>query len=116
MSNLYAKAVENNGGGLSLYVFSSLTNNEVFVCYDYEYRSLALLDDMQALAEHDSVDGWVGNEMDNEWYQSFNDLYWINNINVVVAEVKDGVIVVHPEKMGKAASDAFAPLLPTDND
>lgn len=100
MANLYAKVIEDNGGGLHLYVMDS-TDTCIYAHYGYEYRPGALTEDIKALIETDSVTDWEGYEENvaEEWEKLDIECTSRN----IVADVTDSKLTLFPEKMGRAA-------------
>jgi len=65
-SNLSYKVTENNGGGISLWVFDDGNGNQ-FAHTSYEYHPDSLLEDIKALYKADnSVTDWDGNSLLDE--------------------------------------------------
>lgn len=103
----YAKVIEDNGGGLSLYILDSDTNRCIFAHSGYEHRPGCLTQDLETLQKDDSVGGWEGNdrEMAAEWAT-----LGIDGVGrELVAEVADGKMYIYPEDMGYAARLEFCP-------
>lgn len=101
----YAKVIEDNGGGLSLYIMDSDTNRCIFAHSGYEYRPGCLIQDLETLKVDDSIGGWEGNdrEMAAEW--ATLDIDGVGR--ELVAELADGKIYTYPEAMGHAARLEF---------
>ncbi len=101
----YAKVIEDNGGGLSLYVLDNDTNRCLFAHMGYEYHPGQLADDLEALQRDDSVDHWDGHnqELADEWPSL--DIDGIGR--ELVAELADGKLYTYPNRMGRAARLAF---------
>lgn len=108
------QVLEDNGGGLHLFVFEGEEQNVIFAHSDYEYHSNSLIEDIAELKKgghpiHDGWDGCVnpdecGCEDLEEYYNSvryYNGLYE-KGLPVVADE--DGI---YPERMEGNALDAF---------
>lgn len=104
MANLYAKVIEDNGGGLHLYVMDE-TGTCIYAHYGYEYRPGALTDDIKVLIETDSVADWEGCEENvAEAWEKLE----IDNIGYTkIAAVTDGELKLYPRKMGAAGQEEF---------
>ena len=100
----YAKVIEDNGGGLHLYVMDE-ADTCIYAHYGYEYRPGALREDIQALIDNDSVGGWEGCE--ENVAEAWEELDLCQIGLVVVAEVENGKILLCPERMGAAAKLEF---------
>ena len=101
----YAKVIEDNTGGLSLYVLNHQDGKCIFAHYDYEFTPGQLADDLEALQRDDSVDHWDGHNQDmaDEW--SSLEIDGIGR--ELVAELADGKLYTYPNRMGRAARLAF---------
>jgi hypothetical protein len=100
----YAKVIEDNGGGLSLYVMDE-TDTCIYAHYGYEYRPGALSEDIKALIKDDSVADWDGCEDDVA--AAWRDLDIDGVGREIVASVVDGKLKLHPDIMGAAAKLEF---------
>lgn len=104
MANLYAKVIEDDGGGLRLYVMDQ-TDTCIYAHYGYEYRPGALTEDLKALIEDDSVADWEGCE--ENVAEAWEELE-IDNIGYTkIAAVTDGELKLYPHKMGAAGQKEF---------
>lgn len=100
----YAKIIEDNGGGLSLYIMDA-EERCVFAHSGYEYCPGTLSADIKALIEDDSVSDWEGNEegLIAEWPSL--DLDEIGR--ELIAEVADGKLSLYSKRMGYAGCLEF---------
>ncbi len=98
------KVIEDNGGGLHLYVFSG--RRCVWAHTGYEYNSDGLLEDLKALESGvDPCGDWDGGEEDPQAAYDATVSYeygW-----EVVAEGGKGKRKLHKARMGRAAQLAF---------
>jgi len=103
---LYAKVIEDNGGGLSIYV---MDENEkcIYAHSGYEYNSEPgrLVDDLKSLADSDSVSDWEGSE--EELVAGWKDLDIDGIGREVVADLSNGKLSLYPAVMGAAAMREF---------
>ena len=104
-NNLYGQVIEDNGGGLHLYVFDA-QGHMVYAHSGYEYEGNNLTDDIEKLISSDSVDGWDGcDENPQEGYDRLTQ----NEFGYeIVADIENGKCVLYPEHMGVAAKLAFS--------
>ena len=102
--NLKAITVEDNGGGLALYIVKD--DKVVWSHSCYEYNKGQLTTDMQAFCENPDPSDWEGDEGkvgQEAYHHAMKD-----DMNFsIVAEVLDGKIVTYPDIMGTAASLEF---------
>lgn len=103
----YAKVIEDNGGGLSLYIMDTDTNRCIYACYGYQHQPGLLTQDLKTLQEDDSIEGWKGNnrEMVAEW--ATIDIDGVGR--ELVAELSDGKMYTYPDAMGHVARLEFCP-------
>jgi len=107
----YAKIIEDNGGGLTLYIFDDNTTRCIYAHSGYEHTPGQLSQDLQALIDDDDVSDWEGYE--SEVAEGWEDLE-IDTIlgNTLIAEVADGKLSTYPAKMGRAGQVEFGvPLM-----
>lgn len=103
-----ATVIEDNGGGLSLFVFdeNGIEGGKVIWShYGYEYAPGNLTTDIDNLIETNSIDGWDGGDENPQsvWDQLDNYKHgW-----EIVAQVHDGKLHKFPGKMGTAARLEF---------
>lgn len=106
-----ACVVEDNGGGLSLFVFDEggIEGNRVrYAHFGYEYNPGQLSQDIQALLDGGDPLEWEGNVEDpqKEWDALDNFSYgW-----EIVAQVHHEKIHLFPQYMGKSAEIEFIPF------
>lgn len=99
--NVYAKVVENNAGGLSLYVMDYATDNCLYAHHGYEHCPGDLLADLIAIcAGTNIINYWDGNSENPQ--REWSDLV-IDHNNKIVAETRNGRIVRVPKAMGASA-------------
>ena len=103
----YAKVVEDNAGGLTLYVMRSSDKRCVYAHTGYEYNSEPgrIKEDMESLIADDSISGWEGNEEElvAEWEElDLNPVY-----RQIIAAISYGKLILHPEHMGAAGEREF---------
>ncbi len=111
MNKYEASIIEDNGGGLYLFVFENGIDSKVrWGHWDYEYNPGQLSDDIKSLLDGtDPVTDWDGaEETAQEVYDGFNDDVpgW-----EVVAQVYDGQLHLFPSRMGAAAQIEFTKSL-----
>ncbi len=98
------KVIEDNGGGLHLYVFSG--RNCVWAHTEYEYSPGSLTADMSSLeAGHVAMRGWDGGVDDPQ--KTYDDTTSYEYGWEVVAEGGKGRRKLHKAKMGRAAQIEF---------
>lgn len=110
------KVIEDNGGGLHLYVFSG--RRCVWAHTGYEYNSDGLLEDLKALEAGANPlgghnDGYA--DPNGEWNGGYDDPQAVYDATIsyeygweVVAEGSKGKRKLHKARMGRAAQLAFA--------
>ena len=101
MANQSYKVVEDNGGGLYLYVFQH--NKCVYSHSGYEYNRGQLTEDLDSLDFGSDVDNWDG--CDDTPQSNWDYWFTIESFGwKIVAEGKAGKRVLYPEIMGSTAS------------
>ncbi len=103
-NNLYGQVIEDNGGGLHLYVFDE-QGHMVYAHSGYEYEDDHLMDDIEQLLLSDSVDGWWG--CDDNPQEGYDSLTQNEFGYEVVADIENGKCVLYINRMGTAAIIAF---------
>jgi hypothetical protein len=103
-NNLQAIAVEDNGGGLALYITKG--NKVIWSHSGYEYNKGQLSNDMQAFCKNQDISDWDGDEgkIGQEAYRQYQKSEYGYKC---VAEVIDGKMTTYPNSMGSAASLEF---------
>jgi len=134
-SNLSYKVTENNGGGISLWVFDDGKGNQ-FAHTSYEYHPASLLEDIRALYSADnSVTDWDGNDLiaikayrhsnitpdqsDDEIFDAdgniipidIDDLYDNDDTTSLIANGDDTSLTIYPHGLGFAGTECFDDLL-----
>lgn len=102
----YAKIIEDNGGGITVYVMQS-DGACIYAHSGYEYGDpRQLLLDIDSLLTDDSVADWEGNEEElvAEWPTLDLDT---PHHRQVIASVADGELTTYPTRMGRAGHDIF---------
>lgn len=104
MKKIRAKVIEDNGGGLHLYVFDA-QDNVIYAHSGYEYEGNNLVEDIDNLISSGSVDGWDGCDENpqEEYAEIMKNEYGYEN----VANIIYGTCYLHTERMGVAAKLAF---------
>jgi len=109
MKTFEAQVIEDNGGGLTLYVFDENGIDGGIIRWahgGYEFSVGTLTDDIQALINGDDpLTDWEGNMGDPQ--QSWDRLDNYEYGWKVVAQVADGKCTLYPKDMGKAAMLEF---------
>lgn len=101
---LYAKIIEDNGGGISLYVMD-VDDKCIYAHGGYEYTLGTLIRDLRALIEDDSIADWEGNE--EEMVAEWEDLEIDPRHRKIIASVADGKLTTYPDRMGAAGRAEF---------
>lgn len=108
-------AVEDNAGGLTLYIFNA-RGEIVYSHSGYEFNQGQLSADIKELLSSDSIAGWEGNELsaenpDGGWNFAM-DRMGLGIETVAVSDEKSLTgVTFFPEKMGNNANDEFNNLL-----
>ena len=97
------KVIEDNGGGLSIYVFDG--EKVIYSHSGYEKNRGQLSYDLNDLDRDHSVDGWDGCEEDPQ--AAWDQLQSYNYGWKIVADNKDGDRTLYPNSMGTAARLEF---------
>jgi hypothetical protein len=99
--------VEDNGGGLHLFLFEPGTDTLVSGFTDFEFVPGALAESLDGLDAGDDTSGWEGEMYDaqEEWnfLQSHEYGHWI------IAYSEGDTRVIKPDRMGKAGQTEFCP-------
>ena len=98
------KVVEDNGGGLALYVFDK-DGQVIFGSSGYEYSPGHLTEDLDALDQGDDTSTWESNMDDpQEAWEDYDrwEYGW-----KIVAEGERGERTLYPDRMGRAAQIEF---------
>jgi hypothetical protein len=104
----YAKATEDNGGGLTLYVIDESTGQCVYAHTGYEYGAPGqLIADMQTLIQTDDTSDWDGNDEALCACWDNLELPGANNTLNIVADAVDGRLETYSGLMGAAARREF---------
>lgn len=104
----YAKIIENNAGGLTLYIMDE-SDKCVFAHSGYEYVAGQLSDDIKALLANDSCADWDGHEPEiaDEWDAlEYGNQGKFTGLELV-AETNDSGLHTYPNRMGGAARKEF---------
>lgn len=113
MTRLKYEVYEDNGGGITMFVFDA-DGNPIWGHAGYEYYSERLLRDIEALKKDDDVSGWDGN---GSWSgYSFDtwaelgttlDEYYKSTSSDRCIQLVADLDGIYPDKMGQAAAEAF---------
>lgn len=100
----YAKIIEDNAGGLTMYIMDE-HDKCVFAHSGYEYYPGLLAENIKDLLEDDSCAYWEGNEPSVA--AGWDELEYGGNGLELVAQTNDSGLHTYPHRMGGAARSEF---------